>query len=68
MIDTVNKSDVLAIIARRKRDCWKIKSNPDYARSIRDRAAGAWSLLVSLEMEIEEKGTKQERDEYPTFF
>ena len=64
----MNKSDVLAILYRRKAECVKIMGNPDYARSIRDRARGAWSLLVSLQQEIEEIGTLRERDEYPTFF
>lgn len=63
----MKKSDILEIISRRKADCVKIRNDPAYARTIRERAAGAWYVLVSLEQEIEEKGTRRERDEYPTF-
>lgn len=62
----MKKSEVLEIIQRRKTDCYKIMAG-FHSKALRDRAAGAWTVLVSLEQEIEEKGTKAEREEYPTF-
>lgn len=60
----MKKSDVLAILDRRMEEVHKVMVDPDTPSVRKSRAGGAWHALLSVKIEIEDKGTIREGRDY----